>query len=196
MLLTRRAACAALLLQAYFHPSAAFAAQRPSPDQLLKFIHLQLESAANYKEGDLLTRSVVKKIFVALAKRGFKIEKSEEILKRVLSDDDFLVRQLQDVKGRAFLRKIEKLPGGIDRLDRLCRIPNGEASVRDLIHKVPNGHEWIEAMVTTKRGRILGERLSNSPQISNFNDPTHRIYKPEDLVKAVHPNLKPQQAKK
>jgi hypothetical protein len=89
------------------------------------------------------------------------------------------------------LHKIASLPEGIDRVDRLRKLPQGEMSVNDLIRKVPNGADWIEGMTTTERGKILGERLSNAPDGHDFNEPTGRIYTVPDLAREIHTRLEP-----
>jgi hypothetical protein len=117
-----------------------------------------------------------------LKQRGLTIQDPESILDRILPDNDILVQQLHTKKGRAFWQKIQQLPGGIDRLDRLARMPQGQANVRDLIQKIPDGDKWIEGMTTTRRGRRMGERLSKSKSGRNFNKPTKRIYTAEELA--------------
>ena len=138
-----------------------------------------------YQPGDVITRSSVEKLFRQLQQQGWTIEEPESILERMLPDDDILVQQLQTKKGRAFWQKIQQLPGGIDRLDRLARMPQGSANVRDLIQKIPDGHKWIEGMTTTRRGQRMGERLSRSESGRNFNQPTKRIYTAEELIEEL-----------
>ncbi len=64
-----------------------------------------------------------------MKKRGWIIEEQDAILNRILPDDDVVVRQLRTTKGQAFWQEIRRLPGGIDRLDRLARMPQGKANV-------------------------------------------------------------------
>ncbi len=162
---------------------------KPSLQDVETFAERIFAQQAGYQPGDLVTQRGTVKLLTALEAKGWKVHDKAALLKRVLKDDDFLVRQFNDEKGREFLRKIENLPEGIDRVDRLSRLPQGEMSVSDLIHKIPNGAEWIEAMTTTRRGKILGERLSNSLDGRNFNEPTGACYRLSELAKEIHSQL-------
>ncbi len=163
--------------------------QAPSRQEVQAFAQRLFGQQSGYQEGDVITQGMVKKLLSALNKKGWGVADPGALLERVLPDDDFLVKQFSDAKGRQFLRKVESLPGGIDRVDRLARMPQGHASVNDLIRKVPNGTDWIEAMVTTKRGHRLGERLSNSASGKDFNEPTGRIYTLAALLEALDGQL-------
>ena len=46
-------------------------------------------------------------------------------------------------------------------------------------------------MTTTRRGEILGERLSNAEDGRDFNEPTGRIYSLPVLVQEIHERLVP-----
>jgi hypothetical protein len=164
---------------------------KPSLDEVTRFTQQFFEKQPGFQPGDLVTRGATMRLITALREKGWQVADQQELLERVLKDDDFLVRQFRDERGREFLRKIEKLPEGIDRVDRLSKLPQGELSVNDLIRKVPNGAEWIEAMTTTRRGEILGERLSNAPAGRDFNEPTGRLYNVDALAKAIHERLEP-----
>jgi hypothetical protein len=164
---------------------------KPSLDDIQRFAIRYFEKQPGYQSGDLVTRSTATKLLKALQEKGWQVANREELLDRVLADDDFLVRQFSDEKGREFLHKITNLPEGIDRVDRLRRLPQGELSVNDLIRKVPNGAEWIEGMTTTTRGEILGQRLSNAPDGHDFNEPTRRIYTVPDLAREISQRLEP-----
>jgi hypothetical protein len=166
---------------------------KPTLPEVTQFVEQYLQQHAGHRPGHLVTRSAVTKLLNALEDKGWQVRGQDKPLERVLKDDDFLVRQLSDEAGQAFLRQIENLPGGIDRVDRLSRLPQGELSVNDLIRKVPNGAEWIEAMTTTRRGEILGNRLSNTKAGRDFNEPTGRLYTVAALAKEIFDRLEPAQ---
>lgn len=167
------------------------AATVPDAATLLKFVEARLATEEGFVPGDLITQGMVTRIAKALRDKGWELTNEAELVERTLPDNDFLIKQFSDKKGRAFLDKIRGYPGGIDRVDRWARMPQGEASVGDLIHKIPNGYEWIEAMTTTKRGKRLGERLSKSPSGRDFNKKTGKLYFAESLAKAMDGNLVP-----
>jgi hypothetical protein len=139
----------------------------------------------------LITRSQAAKFLVTLEHAGWKVAEPDALLERVLADDDLLVQQLSDAKGRAFMAKLSRVNGGIDRLDRLARMPQGAANVRDLIHKVPNGSEWIDAMVNSPHGRRMAKTMTNSRAGRTFNQPTGRIYTAKDLLAYLDGKLIP-----
>jgi hypothetical protein len=165
--------------------------ERPTLPEVTTFAAQFLQHKTGHQPGHLVTQTGVIKLLDALEAKGWRVREREKLIARVLKDDDYLVRQFSDEAGQAFLRKIEHLPGGIDRVDRLARLPQGEMSVNDLIRKVPNGAEWIEAMTTTRRGEIEGERLSNAEAGHNFNEPTGRLYTVQALAQAIFESLEP-----
>jgi hypothetical protein len=158
----------------------------PSPDQLQALVLQHFASLPDYEAGDLITQSATAKLFQKMEQQGWMVADGSELLERVLPEDDILVQQMRTKKGRKFWSKICTLPGGIDRLDRLARMPQGEANVRDLIQKIPDGDKWIEGMTTTRRGQRMGERLSRSPGNRDFNKPTKRIYTAEILLQELN----------
>jgi hypothetical protein len=153
-----------------------------TPERLNQVVAAHFAAEPGYQEGDLITRRSTERLLVQLQQGGWPLDDPASILARILPEDDFLVQQLRTPRGRKFWAKMHHLPGGIDRLDRLARMPQGRASVTDLIQRIPNGEAWIEGMVTTQRGRRLGEQLSKSPAGRGFNQPTGRIYTAEQLV--------------
>jgi hypothetical protein len=165
--------------------------EKPTLPEVAQFADQFLQEKTGYRPGHLVTQSGVVKLLGALEAKGWQVREKDKLIARVLKDDDFLVRQFSDEAGQAFLRKIENLPGGIDRVDRLSRLPQGELSVNDLIRKVPNGAEWIEAMTTTRRGEIEGERISNAEAGHGFNEPTGRLYTLRALAQAIFESLEP-----
>lgn len=167
--------------------------KKPSANDLKQFVTQQFASQGGYREGDLVTREATEAMLKKLAEKGWQVENEDELLEQILPANDFLVKQLSDAKGRAFLRKIQSLPGGIDRLDRLARMPQGRNNVNDLIRKIPNGAEVVEAMATSKEGRRLGVALSKTRSGKNFNETTGKIYQLPELVKEMHERLQPVQ---
>ncbi len=155
----------------------------PTPQQIQAFVNGHFASQEDYQPGDLITQSSTKQLLQKMRQTGWVVDNQQEILQRVLPDDDILIKQLQTKKGREFWQKIQRLPGGIDRLDRLARMPQGQANVRDMVQKIPDGYKWIEAMATTERGQRLGNRLSKSPTGRDFNEPTGRIYTADVLTR-------------
>lgn len=177
-------------------PQPSIAAEPPAvaaaanAGQLVAILTATLERDPQYQPGDLISRSQVSACLADLHKRGWVLDDPKPLLEAALPDDDFLLRQLKDNKGREFLKKIQQTPGSIDRLDRLARMPHGQTNVRDLIHKVPNGYEWINAMGTTAHGRRLAKTMENASTGKHFTEPTHRVYTVDALATYLEGKLK------
>jgi hypothetical protein len=137
-----------------------------------------------YQAGDLLTASKVERVFLKLEQIHWKVAERREIMRLVLSDSDWLSRQLATGDGKQFMRQIGSLPGGFDRVDRMRRMPYGESQITDFIEN-PEGSKMIEYMTTTAEGKNLGELVSEGVRGRDFNKPTGRIYNELDLLKRL-----------
>jgi hypothetical protein len=137
-----------------------------------------------YQAGDLLTASKVERVFLKLEQIHWKVADRREIVRLVLSDSDWLSRQLATRDGKQFMRQIGSLPGGFDRVDRLRRMPYGEGQISDFIEN-PEGSKMIEYMTTTAEGKNLGDQLSEGVNGRDFNKATGRIYTELDLLKRL-----------
>jgi hypothetical protein len=160
---------------------AKTAPAKASEKKVLKFgeikqiVSRHFAATKGYRSGDLITRQSVANLFKQLELYGWKVADQNEILGQILSEGDFLAKQMRTDPGKSFMRKVSGYPGGFDRVDRISRMPQGRGNVTQMI-KMPDGYEMIEAMTTTSRGRKLGQRLSNAPKGKDFNKPTGRIY--------------------
>jgi hypothetical protein len=135
----------------------------------------------DYQPGTIITRSQVEPVLRKLDRLGWPVADRNEILDRVLADDDWLVQELRTSDGRKFASHIAGQAQGYDRLDRLTRLANGRRIVRDLIHG-PGGYRMIEYMTQSRGGRALGRMLSKAPNGADFNQPTGRIYTLDALL--------------
>ena len=135
----------------------------------------------DYQPGDLITQQAAEGVFKQLELYGWKVADQKAIQGQMLSDSDFVVRELRTKRGKHFMRQISQYPGGYDRLDRISTMPQGRGNVAQMI-KLPDGYKMIEAMTTTRRGHILGQRLSNAPKGKNFNKPTGKIYTEDAFI--------------
>jgi hypothetical protein len=148
-----------------------------------RIVERHFATLPGHTPGELITQKMGQELFKKLAKAGWTCPHEKDILERMLDEGEFLVTVLGSPKGQEFLSKIRGYPDGIDRIDRMSRLPQGRDSVTDLIHKVPNGHKWIEALTTTEQGIKVGESLSKAELGKDFNQPTGRIYYAEQLSK-------------
>ena len=137
-----------------------------------------------YEPGDYLTRNRVKPLFRQLQKLGWSVKAEKEILNRIHAESDYLSQQLGTKKGKVFMRRVSRMPGGYDRLDHLLAMPYGKRNIRDFINE-PGGFLMIEYMTTTKGGKNLGKYLSKAKTGTGFNKPTSYIYTETELMQAL-----------
>ncbi len=161
--------------------AATPAGEKPGGKATAKLSELQ-RAVAQYCEKqldllptDLITRDDVAPLLAQLRRKKLISVDVKQVLAKVPSPDEFLVRQLRTPNGEKFMQRIASLPRAYDRLDRLSRLPLGQQTVRDLI-RGPGGDELIQYMTTTPGGKALGRQLSNAPDGKDFNAPTGRIY--------------------
>jgi hypothetical protein len=138
-------------------------------------------SLPGYQPGDLITQSQVEGALEAVGAVGWNVPQSAEIVGLALGDASFLASELAKPKGKQFMRKIARFPGGYQRLDGLSRIANGKDAVRILIRD-PGGDKMIEYMATTQGGHELGNMMAGAKRGVNLNKPSSRIYTADELV--------------
>jgi hypothetical protein len=177
----RSAAClAGLILFATAAPPRAASAEPPLVGALKQSVEKTLAQAPGYRALDVLSRSQAEAVLRNWQGGKLNAAQTNELLKRVPSDDEFLVRALSTPKGAAFMRQVAAMPQGYDRLDRLSRIPNGQQVVQQLID-IPDGHKLIEYMTGTSGGKELGTMLGQPTNSDDFNRATGRIYTAKQL---------------
>lgn len=155
----------------------------PSFDRVTSTTEQFFRGRYNYRDGDIISRSQVQALFEQLRQIGWTVPRlrQDELLDRVLDDNNFLVRQMRTTDGRKFAAQIARYPGAYDRLDRLSRMPTGRNAVARLI-KGPDGYKMLDYMATTPWGHNMGQMLSDTPTGRDFNQPTGRIYMLSDLL--------------
>jgi hypothetical protein len=144
-------------------------------------VRRQFASQAERQTGDVIVRSEAEAALRQVEKAGWKVPHSDEILRKVHDDGDFLVENLRTPAGRKFMRQISGYRLGYDRLDRLSDLPNGRRMVQDLI-RGPDGYKMIEYMTREPGGKEMGRMLNQAVNGAGFNRPTNRIYTVDALV--------------
>ncbi len=139
------------------------------------------ESIKGYRENDLLSQGDVTPLFKKIEEIGWPVEDRDAILKQVLPDNAFIVRELRTRQGKKFMRQISKHPEAYDRLQRYGAMSRGRRNVRDLVHR-PGGHTLIQYMTTTRGGRRMGRELSTTPTGKDFDKKTGQIYTVKQLL--------------
>jgi len=155
-----------------------------SAQQVTTFTKQYFSTLPKYKSGNLITQTEVAGLLKEISKKGWGVAPKDEaqLRKRILSDNDFLVKELNRTQqGHSFLHKIRNYPGGIDRLDKIAQMPKGKRDVHAIIYKIPDGDQWIKGMTTTQHGRRMGNSISRW-QHDNFNKNTGRLYTVDQLL--------------
>lgn len=177
------ARAAAAAERAPAQPAAPALEQLPSFSEVEKIVADALRSGG-YRTSEILSRSMVEKIFPALKKKGWTVSDADAILSRVPDNHEFLVRELRTPDGRKFAHAISAMPGGYDRADRLTQLPEGQDTVRQLIRS-KGGEQLIDYLTNSKGGEQLTKMLTRVPRGEKFGEPTGRLYTSDDLLKRL-----------
>ena len=98
-----------------------------------------------------------------------------------MPDNSFLVGELATPDGKEFMRKISQSPGTYSRLDRLSQLSQGQQFVTQLVGD-EGGDDLITYLATTNGGHNLGQMMAGTPNGTDLNLPTGRIYTADDLL--------------
>jgi hypothetical protein len=164
-------------------------AQVPQPPldaaNLEAIVRATLAARAGYRAGDLIAKGDVSAVFQQLELAGWSVAKQNEILKLVLDDGHFLVRELRTPAGLKFARATAKEPNAFDRLDRLSKEPGGEKLIRTLIH-LPDGTNLMKKKPTPAFGDLTDllpkQANGRTPNVKDFSKPTGKIYTENSLI--------------
>lgn len=137
-----------------------------------------------YQPITILTREDAAELFALLEKNKWPVPDGDEMLKRILPANDFMVRELRAPVAERFLSHIARDPEGFDRVDRMRKLPRGHIFLHDLILN-PGGYKFIDYMTNTPGGEYLGKQVSRVPKGRNFNARTGRIYTVAQLLREL-----------
>lgn len=161
--------------------------------QVTDLVLRQLASRRGYQSGDLLSQGEVRPVFDVLAQAGWVVADRDEIIRLVLEDGHYLVKQSRTSVGLKFLRGVAKQSMVYDRLDRLCAMPGGQQLVHDMM-RLPNGQDLMKPKPTpgfTDLTSLLPKQANGkSPRNKDFDKPTGKIYTEAQLVKALEKSWK------
>jgi hypothetical protein len=170
---------------------AALAEAPPSFDLVVRALTEYFKSLPDYQRGDLLSQQQVAGALQAVAQVGWDVSDAKQITELALPANSFLVGELATPDGKRFMRKISKSPGTYSRLDRLSRLSQGQQVVSQLVGDV-GGDVFITYLATTNSGHNLGQMMGGTPNGSDLNLPTGRIYTADDLLAALKKSYKKQ----
>ena len=163
------------VLCAGFCEAATKGKRMPKFAKIEEAVLRHFQGLPDYQPGGVISQSEVTPIFGQLKRMGWLVADREAIVKQVLADNSFLIRQLRSPAGKKLDRQIARYEHAYDRLDHLARLPLGRQTVHDLI-RAADGYKLIQYMTTTSGGSELGKMLSKDPHGAHFNRPTGRIY--------------------
>lgn len=155
----------------------------PTMAQIIAAAKTEIATWENYQAGDLISREHGKKLIDAIGKLGWKPTNDDEILAKVPEAKDPLCDLLLSDKGRPFMRRVLKLPQGLDRVDNMLKLSNGRALVKQLLND-KGGDQLIEYLTTSEGGKNLGKMLGKEAHV-DFNKATGRLYTAKSVLLEV-----------
>lgn len=161
--------------------AAAAAAAPPSFDRVVATLTAYFRSLPDHQRSDLVSQRQVADALDAVAQAGWQVHDAGKIVALALPTNSFLVGELATPDGKRFMRKISESPGTYSRLDRLSRLAQGQQVVSQLIGDA-GGDTFIAYLATTNSGHNLGQMMAGTPNGTDLNLPTGRIYTADDLL--------------
>ena len=155
----------------------------PTMPQIIQAAKAQIGTWDNYQPGDLISREQGKHLLDAIGKLGWSPANDEELLAKMPDAKDPLCELLLSDKGRPFMRRVLKLPQGLDRVDNMLKLSNGRALVKQLLND-KGGDQLIEYLTTSDGGKNLGKMLGKEAHV-DFNKATGRLYTAKALLLEV-----------
>ncbi|MCO6457986.1 MAG: hypothetical protein J5I93_22000 [Pirellulaceae bacterium] len=129
---------------------------------------------------DIISRGQVARALKQVEQTGWIVPESEQLLRRVLADDDLLVRSLRTRDGRRLMSRVGGQRLMYDQLDRVAREPGGAALVRDL-PRLPDAH--LQAQHLEQFLPKIGS--GRARRVPDFDRPTGHIYTVDQLLAAL-----------
>lgn len=155
----------------------------PTMPQIIQAAKAEIGTWENYQAGDLISREQGKKLIDAIGKLGWTPANDDELLAKVPAAKEPLCELLLSDKGRPFMRRVLKMPGGLDRVDNMLKLSNGRALVKQLLND-KGGDQLIEYLTTSEGGKNLGKMLGKEAHV-DFNKATGRLYTAKALLLEV-----------
>lgn len=163
-------------------PATADDSPRPSLPDVQRTVQQYFAAMPDYRPGDIITQSQVRPLLARLKQSGWQLSDGKQILERVPTESEFLVRHLRTSKGLQFMRQIGTIPDTYDRLQRMSRLPRGKLTVSQLIQRPGRGSDVIKYLTTHERGIKASRQMSRKPVGKDFHKPTGRIYTEQMLL--------------
>lgn len=138
--------------------------------------------------GDIVSQADVKQLLKALNSKGWQVPGEAQLLDKVPSDGELLVRTLRSPEGLKFMRKVSGNALIYDRLDRISRESGGPQLISGLI-KLPDGEKYSNTKLPRGVPNLLDLLPKNASgktrTIKDYDKPTGRIYTVDQLVEQL-----------
>ena len=168
-------------------------AGRPAWSDVKKTVSDFFAAQPGFDPASLITQEQAKAALDAVEKLGWKPKDGDEILKKIPSASDPLVRTLSTPSGKKLLRQTSSYSLVYDRLDRTIQLPGGPALL-ETITKLPDGAKYLQTKPTPgfkNLAQLLPKRANGqSPAGVDYDKPTGRIYTLAQLLTALEASYK------
>ena len=169
---------------AFAEPATSFGGTLLKFGAIERIVDQHFADNSDYDKGDIISRSQVKLLVKKLRIAGWYVSPEYGIIKSVLPDTNYLVRQLRSSAGERFMSSVSDFPIVFDRLDRLVAYAEGRQLVRGLLQGKA-GEDVRRHLTAADGGKQLIKKLSRVPQDLDLDKPTGRIYTEAALIKRL-----------
>lgn len=160
----------------------------PSFAEIRELVDQHFAEQSHLRVGDITCQNDVRSLFSTLEASGWIVEDRDEILNKMLSANDPLLRILRSPNGAKFMSQVANEKLIYDRLDRIVRVPGGQRLLTDLV-KLPDAARFAKQKtppgVPDLEDLLPKDRSGKTRQVKDFNKATEKIYTAADFKKAL-----------
>ncbi|MDA1050010.1 MAG: hypothetical protein O3C40_05965 [Planctomycetota bacterium] len=160
----------------------------PSLAEIQAVVDQHFAENPQLRTGDIISQNEVRPLFSKFEASGWKVEDRDEILKKLLSDNDPLLRILRGPDGSKFMGQVANDKLIYDRLDRIAREPGGQRLLSDLV-KLPNAARFAKYKtqpgVPDLEDFLPKDRSGKTRRVKDYDKATEKIYTVADFKKAL-----------
>jgi len=162
--------------------------KRPAWNSVKKVVHDFFAAQPDQHEADLISQQQARAALAEVEQLGWKPADAEEILKKVPSESEAMLRVLRSKNGKKLIRQTGSYSLVYDRLDRTAKLPGGVALL-ETITTLPDGAKYLKTKQKPgfkNLAQLLPKQANGkSPAGVDYDKPTGRIYTAKQFIAAL-----------